>query len=168
MTNYTDRTVWYCCHPVAPTVAELEPFIGPGDFAMRCAVDCNIQRALRWLRWLRVSFPECTFIAPWIASIMSGDDDSDPAQREAGLVDCGAVAYLVQNAVMVGGRIGSGGRREMDAATSVADLTFLGAEPPEVVTGATFAQWRVRHEPHLHVYAGGRCVCGALDQGAGL
>lgn len=63
------RPVIYMCHPVA------------GD------VKNNIARALRWLAWLRKSYPKTTFIAPWIAGVMSVGSDGTPEERKAGLVD---------------------------------------------------------------------------------
>ena len=109
------RPVVYMCHPVA------------GD------VDGNIKRAMRWLVWLRRSFPDTTFIAPWISDIMSGQDDSDPKQREAGLVDCCATVKLCAGIVLVGGRISSGMLRESGNARATCDLTHLGDEPPEQI-----------------------------------
>ena len=106
------RRVLYMCHPVG------------GD------VENNIKRALRWLAWLRRSYPGTTFVAPWIAGIMSGEDDADPAQREAGLVDCEATVQLLDGAVLVGGRVSTGMQRERASAVTVFDLTALGDEPP--------------------------------------
>jgi hypothetical protein len=110
------RTVLYVCHPVG------------GD------VDGNIKRSLRWISWLRRSFPTVTFNASWIAGILSGEDDADPAQREAGLVDCEAVVAICHGVVLVGGRISSGMERERLAAFEVrgeiVDLTWLGVEAP--------------------------------------
>ena len=114
------RSVLYMAHPVAPYGDRLV-----GD---------NVARAMRWLRWLRRSFPETTFIAPWIAALMCGEDDANPAQREAGLVDADAVIELVDGVVLVGGRISSGMEREAKRAKTsngvVFDLTELGDEPP--------------------------------------
>lgn len=138
--SYADRDVYYVCHPVAPTEADLAA-LHPVARSAANATTVNVQRALRWLRWLRRSFPESTFIMPWAVDLLSGADDSDPAQREAGLVDCEAVAHLVGSVVMVGGRIGKGGRREMAAATFHYDLTDLGTEPPAVVDGVGFNEW---------------------------
>lgn len=78
------------------------------------ALRANLDRALRWLSWLRRSFPETTFIAPWIATILSGVDDSDPAAREAGLVDDCAVVERCDGIVLCGPRVSSGMRREME------------------------------------------------------
>jgi hypothetical protein len=78
------------------------------------ALKANLDRALRWLAWLRKSFPETTFIAPWIASVLAGADDADPAQREAGLVDACAVVERCDGIVLCGPRISSGMRRKME------------------------------------------------------
>lgn len=112
------RFVYYMAHPLG------------GD------VDGNIKRALRWLSWLRRTFPKVTFIAPWIAAVMSGENDDDPAQREAGLVDAVAVVDACDGVVLVGGRISSGMERERKAASWELDMTWLGEEPP-----AAFDDW---------------------------
>lgn len=97
-------------------------------------VDGNIKRALRWLSWLRRSFPDVTFVAPWIAGVLSGEDDSDPVQREAGLVDADAVIQRLDGVVLVGGRISSGMGRESAttilAGGVIADLIHLGTDAP--------------------------------------
>jgi hypothetical protein len=94
----------------------------------------NIQRALRWLRYLRRTDTTSAYQAPWIAGIMCGEDDSDPAQRERALLDCEASAAKCDGIVLVGGRVSSGMARERDAVIaaggSVMDLTALGLEPP--------------------------------------
>lgn len=154
------RRLLYVAHPVAPSEEEIaeipteciergrneyEPDIShpiPHETRVRAALKLNLQRAMRWLNWLRRSFPETTFIAPWIASIMAGGHDSDPKQREAGLVDCCAVVERCDGIVLCGGRISSGMRSEMEHGRrrlmtqdmpnyfEVYDLTKLGAEPP--------------------------------------
>jgi hypothetical protein len=110
------RTVYYVAHPVS------------GD------VDGNVERALRWLRWLRRQNKDIAYQAPWIACILCGEDDNDPEQRERGLLDCEATAARMNGIVLVGGRISSGMQRELDAVRStlgdVIDLTHLGPEPP--------------------------------------
>lgn len=130
-----NRLVLYVAHPLAPT----EEMVRAGTLkadgsdraaAVRTGLRLNLERAMRWLAWLRRTFPETTFIAPWIASILAGEDDSDPAQREAGLVDAVAVIRLVHGVVFCGGRISTGMQREGLAAMRTWDLTELGAEPP--------------------------------------
>ncbi len=97
-------------------------------------VNANLARAMRWLRWLRARDTDAVYIAPWIASILSGEDDSDPAQRERGLRDCVAVVSRCDAVVLVGGRVSSGMQREREAIEAkggvVIDLTYLGEEPP--------------------------------------
>lgn len=139
------RQLLYVACPLAPSEEEIAAFM-PRVFAYsplgtvtlptkdnandragcaKLALQANLQRALRWLAWLRKSFPETTFIAPWIASVMSGEDDSDPAQREAGLVDDCAVVERCDGIVLCGGRISSGMRREMEhGIASRADLMY--------------------------------------------
>lgn len=126
------RTVLYVAHPVAPSEEEIAeiPYEtierAHGEYErdirhpiahevrVKAALKANLERAMRWLSWLRRSFPETTFIAPWISSIMAEADDSDPKQREAGLVDCCAVVERCDGIVLCGGRIASGMRRETE------------------------------------------------------
>lgn len=108
--------VWYMAHPVG------------GD------ATGNAHRALRWLRWLRAEERDVCIIAPWLAALLAGEDDTDPKQRERGLSDAEAVVQLCDGIVLVGGRCSSGMQRELDACTAnggqVCDLTKLGDEPP--------------------------------------
>lgn len=107
------------------------------------AIRANLDRAMAWLSWLRRSFPETTFIAPWIASVLAGADDTDPAQREAGFTDDCAVIERCDGIVLCGPRVSDGMRREMEHGVAVSgqwadgacrfavyDLTALGANPP--------------------------------------
>lgn len=164
------RRLLYVAHPVAPSEEEIAaaaiasvgpnfPILDNPDLmahAKRLATKDNLERGMRWLNWFRV-FPETTFIAPWIASIMAGGDDSDPKQREAGLVDDCAVVERCDGIVLCGGRISSGMRREMEHGRrrlmtqdmpnyfEVYDLTKLGTEPPayerDPVTSMDFEWW---------------------------
>lgn len=120
-----NRAVLYVAAPLAPTeneLADVEFVSGVvvdanphrPELRHRIALRRNIERAMRWLSWLRRSFPETTFIAPWIASVQPGEDDSDPAQREAGLVDACSVIERCDGIVLCGGRVSSGMRREME------------------------------------------------------
>lgn len=112
--------IWYLAHPVGAATAR--------------EVSANIQRALRWLAWVRREEPKACVIAPWIAAILAGEDDADPKQRERGLVDAELVASVCDGIVLCGGRVSSGMQREITAVTraggQVVDLTFLGDEPP--------------------------------------
>lgn len=144
------RQVLYVAAPLRPTEADIEyeKTFGAaenyrqwtGNSVERQATDRNVQRALRWLAWLRKSFLETTFIAPWIASVLAGADDADPAQREAGFVDDCAVVERCDGIVLCGGRICSGMQREMEHWIRFCegrlnpfgwyDLTAIGSEPP--------------------------------------
>lgn len=108
--------VVYVAHPVA------------GD------VQANLQRALRWLAYLSKRLPHSAVIAPWIANIMSGEDDGDPVQRARGLAHDVTVVKRCDVLVLVGGRISSGMAMERDAMIvaggKVFDLTAMGDEPP--------------------------------------
>ena len=118
------RQVLYVAHCLAPREEDIHSHPAwrehpaPEDCTREeislSVLHANIQRALRWLSWLRRSFPETTFIAPWIAAVLSGEDDRDPAQREAGLVDDCAVVERCDGIVLCGPRISSGMQREME------------------------------------------------------
>lgn len=137
------RPVWYVAHALAPTAEQIAAdTLSPEP--RRAALMANLARAQRWLVWLRRTFPSDTFIAPWIAAVLSGEDDADPAQREAGLVDAEAVAALCTGVVLCGGRISNRMRREANAARATIDLTHFGAEPPtadQQAPRAPFAVW---------------------------
>jgi hypothetical protein len=156
------RQVLYMGHPLSPTEDEIAaiPRWEPdwdsvrrepqqrerpsGDRAY-LALKANLDRALRWLAWLRKSFPETTFIAPWIATVQSLGNDDSPELCEAGLVDYCAVVERCDGIVLCGGRISSRMRREMEHGLAmglddccepviqefrVYDLTKLGALAP--------------------------------------
>jgi hypothetical protein len=122
------RQLLYVAHPLAPSVddlaamRDLDVFKGENDeydcgydlCVERCALRANMESAMKWLAWLRASFPETTFIAPWIATVMSLDGDDSPELREAGLVDDCTVIERCDGIVLVGARISSGMRREME------------------------------------------------------
>lgn len=112
------RQVLYVAAPLRPTEEEIEAhrhagWMGPltTDEMCKLALRANIDRAMHWLAWLRRSFPETTFIAPWIASVLAG---AAGAQREAGMVDACAVLERCDGIVLCGGRISSEMRREME------------------------------------------------------
>ncbi len=117
--------VWFMSHPVG---AESER-----------GVWGNLQRAARWLRWLRLRCPNVTIIAPWLGPLLAGtEDDSNAEDRERGLRDCCAVVERCDGIILCGGRISSGMQRELDVAISscdVCDLTELGEEPPDYFNG---------------------------------
>lgn len=161
------RQLLYVAHPVAPTADELTGAFrwnsgirhpASAEEITPFVVKKNIDRAMQWLSWLRRSFPETTFIAPWIASIMAGEDDSDP---KAGLVDCCAVVERCDGIVLVGDRISSGMRREMEHKwgttaeggpfeSAVYDLTWwCGSEGTPLTCGEIgppFGEWYLRND----------------------
>jgi hypothetical protein len=98
-------------------------------------VTANLARALRWLAWLTRTEPNTTFIAPWIAAIMSGEDDSDPVVRARGLAHDVIVVKRCDAIVLCGGRVSQGMAMERDAMMAirgrVIDMTHLGEEPPQ-------------------------------------
>lgn len=108
-------------------------------------VQANLASALRWLHWLRTNFRETVFIAPWIASVMAGADDTDPSAHEHGLRDDCEIVRRCDGIVLVGGRVSAGMQREADCATWQIDLTNF-PEPPTVDSQAwpadrKFAWW---------------------------
>ena len=164
------RRVLYVAHALRPTAEEtlahkialihcLAREVSP-DAAIAAATRRNIEDAMRWLTWLRRSFPETTFIAPWIASVLAGADDSDPAQREMGLADAFATIERCDGVVLCGPRISEGMRREMEHGTSCGgelsighgcrfntyDLAGAIALVPEFRPDQPFAAWA---EPYL-------------------
>lgn len=114
----------YVAAPLRPTEEEIRahpswrtsptPVDASYDEIASAVLGWNLRRALRWLAWLRKSFPETTFIAPWISAVMSSADDTDPGQREAGIVDACAVIERCDGIVLCGGRISEGMRREVE------------------------------------------------------
>lgn len=117
------RQVLYVAAPLRPTEEEIvaikalhgqRPETPTSPLRLSQAIEANTQRALRWLAWLRKSFPETTFIAPWIATVVSLGNDDSPELREAGLIDDCAVVERCDGIVLCGGRISSGMRREME------------------------------------------------------
>lgn len=111
------RAVLYVAHCLAPTpeeIAQHKHRIDGAGMPAQIALRANLEHAMRWLSWLRKSFPETTFIAPWIAAILSGKEDADPVQREMGLVDACATIERCDGIVLCGPRISSGMRREME------------------------------------------------------
>jgi hypothetical protein len=101
-------------------------------------VDANVQRLLRWMSWLRRSYPETMFTAPYAVDLLSGADDYDPVQRAAGIAKNCALVSRLHGIVLVGGRVSSGMAEERDHAHAVADLTYLGEEPPDRLAWAPF------------------------------
>lgn len=151
-------------HPVRPNaddIANVEPFrIEPGrgeyepDVKIRhsqttltaMATRANVDLAQRRLRWLRLNFPETTFIAPWIASMLGGDDDSDPDQREAGLIDAETTIARCDGVVLTGNRISDGMHREAESGIRshafVSRFDVYDLTRPEIES-VTIGPWKV-------------------------
>jgi hypothetical protein len=142
------RPLIYMAHPVAPTAEEIADRDHPTP--VDAAINRNLASALRWLAWLRASFSETTFIAPWISVIQSLGGDDSPALREAGLVDDCTVVERCDGIVLVGGRISSGMARERDHGKAnhlpdyfqVYDLT-----PPRIHNLIKYPTWSVLAGP---------------------
>jgi len=94
----------------------------------------NAARGVRWLAHLQRAEPDIAFVAPWLAYVHAGDDNS-PRARLRGLRDMTAIAARCDGIVLVGGRISDGMRLELEAVRSaggwVSDLTAYGEEPPD-------------------------------------
>lgn len=114
--SVSDRRVLYMAHPVGGDVAG------------------NVRRALGWLAWLMACEPDVAFIAPWLACIAAGADDSNPRARERGMLDNLATVVRCDGIVLVGGRISIGMQRELNVAVQreldIDDLTDLGVTAP--------------------------------------
>ena len=129
--------LFYMSHPVSPKDDE--------------TIEGNLARAKRWRKWLVETFPQHAFIAPWIEEIEIIGSDGTPVERERGLLrDC-AWAARSDAVILVGGRVGSGGLREGQAAPRIADLTALGVEPPYALEGDMLALLRRDLEGGLRV-----------------
>lgn len=151
------RRILYVSHAVLPTDEEIESAIKANtsmardtckprtmsDIQIRYALaESNVAKAKLWLNWLRRSFLETTFIAPWIVR-----DDSDPTQHDSGLIDDCATIERCDGIVLCGPRISGEMRRRMEHGVRVRgwymdgtrsfdvyDLTFL---PARNINGAT-------------------------------
>lgn len=92
----------------------------------------NIQRALRWLRYLVSTYPYAV-CAPWLPYVMALDESS---HRERGINDDLSVLKLCDRMVLVGGTLSPGMEREQNFFISlgkpVDSLLYLGDEPPEI------------------------------------
>lgn len=104
----------------------------------------NIERALRWWRWLHIGFPEVVWTMPWYAGVIASDD-TVPELRERGLRDNCEVARRCDALMACGPRISSGIRREGTALHEVGAELFqiegINREPPRVHS-ARSVPWR--------------------------
>lgn len=137
------RQIIFVAHPLRPTDEEIHaigvPSDGATEFSLReFSIRANLDRALRWLRWLRRSFPEVCFTAPWISDVLSeGTLDLDTI-RAAQNFD---VLERCDGLVLCGGRVSGGMKSGIERARRafnwsgdhgflVVDLTGHPAEPP--------------------------------------
>lgn len=110
------RPVIYMAHPVAGAVQE------------------NLANAMGWLRWLHMSFPDATIIAPWIVEVMIYDDNN-PAHRHASIQRSMDAASKCDALVHVGPKISAGMRTEAACAPCAFDCTTPSGKPPDVPSG---------------------------------
>lgn len=111
---------WYVAHPLTGDL--------PG----------NLARAYRWLAWLQRSEPRAVFALAWAPTaelVVRGlAPDTHEVSRRA-LADDLAMVESFRRVVLVGGTVSPGMAEEIQACEGVdgivADLTHLGAEPPE-------------------------------------
>ncbi len=115
-------------------------------------VDGNIKRALSWLSWLMRCEPDVAFVAPWLACVIAGADDSDPNARERGLLDAAASVSRCDGIVLCGDRISDGMKRELGVAQwhRLHVFSFVGlpfGPDFEVVPGVLGASWNRSGSP---------------------
>ena len=94
-------TIAYLAHPVSPKGHE--------------TIESNLDSARAWLKRLTESYPAIVFVAPWITECEIWDD-SDEAQREAGLARCHAVIRRCDEFWMCGVRESTGMSGELEVA----------------------------------------------------
>lgn len=121
-----------------PLVAYLAHPVGAPDEA---GVQANVQRGLRWLRWL-VERTDLAVTAPWVGHVLAflgTDADANAGTgavhpiRARGMRDNLAVVDRCDLVVLCGDRVSSGMAEERDGgAIASCDLTVYGlAEPPQ-------------------------------------
>lgn len=125
--------VIYMAHPVGAATPE--------------GVKANLERAKRWYRWIVEHF-NVSVVADWITGceVFDGTNEAD---RAHGLdMDIAAVERC-DELWLVGGRISKGMGLEREAAEDfnmrIVDLTFLGEEPPDLVSAEILnliGEWR--------------------------
>ncbi len=99
---------------------------------VRGDIPANLARAKRWILWCYRQ--GVSVVATWLIDCELLDD-SDLAEREAGLRRNVELVSRCDELWLVGGRISEGMQREADAARAagipVRDLTHFGEEPPQ-------------------------------------
>lgn len=104
----------------------------------------NLERAMRWWRWLHLGLPEVTWIMPWYVNVVA-NGEGDPVLIERGLRDDCEVARRCDGLMATGPRISSGMRREGVAVHEVGGELFqiegFLREPPKRYAAAIMP-WR--------------------------
>jgi hypothetical protein len=125
--------LWYVAHPVAPPCA-----CGMMPSTPKDAVECNLDRARLWFRWLLDAAPNVALIASWMPYV-EVVPDGDPKWRERGMRDNLAVVTRCDGIILVGGRLSGGMTAELAASrpragiATMCDLLHLGTHPPAVM-----------------------------------
>lgn len=108
----------YFAHPVSAPTPEL--------------VRANVERALRWLRWLHVRYPGVTFECSWIGHVLAMQDEA--SNRARGMRDNMVQVGTCTAIALCGGQRTSGMRDEERGIVArggwTHDFTQLGLEPP--------------------------------------
>lgn len=128
------RRVLYVAHPLRPTEDEIAATGHVAcEYAVEVATKYNAGQALAWRNWLRDTFPDITFVAPWIGDVLAGDDDSDPAQRARGIRDNCALIAKLDGIVLCGPRISAGMAAERDAFIGLSEHAPIGMSAEETL-----------------------------------
>lgn len=129
--------VVYLAAPVAPPCVCANGHNVPKSALRSRMVECNCERARRWLSWAIAQHPDTAFCASWLPYLDVLEDEGEGGHnRERGMRDNIATAVRCDEIWLVGGRISRGMARERDAMVAagrrVVDMTALGHEPPEL------------------------------------
>jgi hypothetical protein len=113
-----NKEVWYLAHPVSGAPRE------------------NAHKAIAWIKYLTLEYPERIFIAPWVAEVLAfADDVVDPAFYDRVLSDDEQVVARCDGVLMVGTHVSPGMAREAKAARlrgkPVVDITGIAGTSPE-------------------------------------
>lgn len=96
-------------------------------------VTFNINRALRWWRWLHLGIPDVVWAMSWFVNV-TANGEADPVLIERGLRDDCEVVRRCDALMACGQRVSSGMRREAEAAHHVGlelfQIVGINREPP--------------------------------------
>lgn len=100
----------------------------------------NLQRALRWWRWLHIGLPDVVWTMPWYVNV-TANGEGDPVLIERGLRDDCEIARRCDALMACGPRISSGmareGRAVHDVGRELFQIDGILKEPPRTWTAAT-------------------------------